>query len=92
MFVHVVNKDGRLLMLTHPRKARLLLNAGKIKVIRRIPFTIQLLFGSFGDTQLAYVGRDPGKTSSAEAVCGDGQDSAPDNIPVRLSWVASDVY
>jgi RRXRR protein len=31
-----------------PRKARLLLKAGKAKVIKMVPFTLQLHYGSFG--------------------------------------------
>jgi len=72
-FVYVINKHGRPLMPTSPAKARLLLKAGKAKVVERVPFTIQLLYGSSGYTQKVYVGEDPGKTIGAGAVREDGQ-------------------
>jgi hypothetical protein len=43
-----------------PRKARLLLKAGKAKVARMVPFTIQLLYGSSGYTQEVSLGIDAG--------------------------------
>ena len=47
-------------MPTTPRKARLLLQSGKAKVISRKPFTIQLLYGSTGYTQDITLGIDAG--------------------------------
>lgn len=43
-----------------PRKARILLKEGKAKVIRREPFTIQLLYGSSGYKQKVNLGVDAG--------------------------------
>lgn len=43
-----------------PRKARLLLKEGKAKVVQREPFTIQLLFGSYGYKQDITIGIDTG--------------------------------
>lgn len=43
-----------------PRKARLLLKQGKAKVVKRTPFTIQLLFGSSGYKQEINLGVDAG--------------------------------
>ncbi|NEP43184.1 MAG: hypothetical protein F6K35_29750 [Okeania sp. SIO2H7] len=60
MKVYVINKDGRPLMPTTPRKARLLLKSGKAKVAKRDPFTIQLTLGSSGYTQPATLGIDSG--------------------------------
>ena len=40
--VYVINKHGRPLMPCSPAKARHLLDAGKAKVKKRTPFTIQL--------------------------------------------------
>jgi hypothetical protein len=48
MFVYVLNCHGHPLMPCQPRKARLLLKAGKAKVVRMVPFTLQLLYGSSG--------------------------------------------
>jgi hypothetical protein len=58
--VLVVNKDGRPLMPTTPRKARKLLEGGKAKVYARRPFTIQLLYGCRGYTQPVTLGIDSG--------------------------------
>ncbi len=60
MLVYVINKHGKPLMPCKPRKARKLLKQGKAKVIKRAPFTIQLLFGSSGYTQEITLGVDTG--------------------------------
>ena len=60
MFVYVLNCHGQPLMPCQPRKARLLLKAGKAKVARMVPFTIQLLYGSSGYTQEVSLGVDAG--------------------------------
>ncbi len=43
-----------------PRKARVLLKAGKAKVVKAVPFTLQLLYGSSGYTQEITLGVDAG--------------------------------
>ena len=58
--VFVINKHGRPLMPCNPSKARHLLDAGKAKIIKRTPFTIQLLYGSSGYTQPVILGVDAG--------------------------------
>ncbi len=60
MFVYMLNCHGQPLMPCQPRKARLLLKAGKAKVVRMVPFTIQLLYGSSGYTQEVSLGVDAG--------------------------------
>lgn len=60
MNIYVINKHGRPLMPTTPRKARLLLKAGKAVIHSRTPFTIQLVHGSSGYTQPATLGIDAG--------------------------------
>jgi hypothetical protein len=60
MFVYVLNCHGHPLMPCQPRKARLLLKAGKATVVRMVPFTIQLLYGSSGYTQEVSLGVDAG--------------------------------
>lgn len=60
MKVFVINKDGRPLMPTNPRKARILLETGKAKIIGRDPFTIQLIYGSAGYVQPTTLGIDAG--------------------------------
>ncbi len=48
VFVYVLNCHGQPLMPCQPRKARLLQKLGKAKVVRMVPFTLQLLYGSSG--------------------------------------------
>ena len=60
MLVYVVNKHGNPLMPCGPRKARILLKQGKVKVVKRTPFTIQLIYGSSGYNQPVALGVDIG--------------------------------
>src|SRR5215472_17327562 len=60
MFVYVLNCHGHPLMPCQPRKARLLLKEGSAKVVRMVPFTIQLRYGSSGYTQEVSLGVDAG--------------------------------
>jgi hypothetical protein len=60
MLVYVINKHGKPLMPCKPRKARLLLRQGKAKIVKRTPFTIQLLYGSSGYKQPVNLGVDAG--------------------------------
>ena len=67
MLVFTQNKNGKLLMPCKPSKARKLLQAGKAKVIRKMPFTIKLLYGSRGYTQPIIAGMDTG--SKVVGIC-----------------------
>ncbi len=60
LFVYVLNCHGEPLMPCQPRKVRLLLKEGKAKVMRMVPFTIQLLYGSSGYKQEVSLGVDAG--------------------------------
>ena len=60
MFVYVLNCHGQPLMPCQPRKARILLKAGKAKVKSMVPFTIRLLYGSSSYTQEISLGIDAG--------------------------------
>src|SRR6266480_7647834 len=60
VFVYVLNCHGQPLMPCQPRKARLVLKDGKAKVVKMVPFTIQLLYGSSGYTQEVFLGVDAG--------------------------------
>lgn len=60
MLVYVLNKNGEPLMPCSPSKARKLLKQCKAKVIRKEPFTIQLLYGSSGYKQDITLGVDAG--------------------------------
>ena len=59
-------------MPTSPAKARLLLKAGKAKVVRKTPFTIKLRFGSSGYKQEVVAGMDTGSTRVGTAAVANG--------------------
>lgn len=60
MLTYVLNKDNNPLMPCKPSKARKLLQQKKAKVIKKEPFTIQLLYGSSGYKQDITLGVDAG--------------------------------
>lgn len=60
MLVFVLNKHGEPLMPCKQAKVRHLLKQDKAKVVKRKPFTIQLLYGSSGYKQDVTLGIDPG--------------------------------
>jgi len=71
MFVFVINKNGNPLMPCKPSKANHLLKEGKANVIRRLPFTIKLLFDASENIQPITGGMDTGsKKLSVSAICG----------------------
>lgn len=74
MKVCVLNKHGRPLMPTTPSKARLLLKSGKAKIVKRDPFTIQLIYGSSGYTQPGDLGIDAGYENIGFSVVNDSQE------------------
>ena len=58
--VYVLNIHGKPLMPCKPAKARHLLNIAKAKVVKRTPFTIQLLFKCDDIVQEVVLGVDAG--------------------------------
>lgn len=66
--VFVLNKHGEALMPCSPRKARILLRDEKAKIIKKVPFTIQLLYGSTGYKQALSLGIDSGQRHIGIAV------------------------
>lgn len=60
IYVYVLNRHGKPLMPCGPRKARVLLRDKRAKIVRRTPFTIQLLHGSTGYRQSVTLGIDAG--------------------------------
>ena len=62
--VYVINKEGRPLMPTEQHGyVRILLKKGKARVVRKIPFTIQLLYETMDQVQPVILGVDPGRTN-----------------------------
>ena len=60
MKIFVIGRNGLGLMPTTPRKARILLKEGKARIVRKVPFTIQLTIKTGCATQQVYVGIDTG--------------------------------
>lgn len=59
--VYVINKNGQPLMPTENHaKVRVLLKSGKAKVVKKCPFTIQLMYDSTNHTQKVTLGVDSG--------------------------------
>ena len=73
MLVYVFNKSGRPLMPCKPARAKHLLRDGKAKVVKRSPFTIQLLYRSSGHVQEVTVGVDKGAKTTGFACVGNGK-------------------
>ncbi len=77
--VYVLNMRGQPLMPTTPGKARKLVKADKAKVIRRLPFTIQLQYATGETKQEIQLGIDAGyavigfsaKTKKQEVIAGE---------------------
>lgn len=73
--VYVLNKNGQPLMPTNRHgKAKHLLKDGKAKVVKRCPFTIQLLYDSANYTQNLTLGVDTGSGTIGSSVVSDTGD------------------
>ena len=72
--VYVLNKDGQPLMPTERHgKVRRMLRDGKAKVIRRCPFTIQLLYETGSETQEVKLGIDAGSGKVGVSATANGK-------------------
>lgn len=72
MSVLVIGRNGRALMPTNPRKARLLLKKKTASVVCRHPFTIQLLYKTGCATQEGCIGIDTGSQHIGVGItCGE---------------------
>src|SRR5690242_12442035 len=71
--VFVVSKQGRPLMPCKPAIARRLLCQGKAKVIRRVSFTIQLIYGATGYIQEVEGAMDSGSKTIGCAAIANGK-------------------
>ena len=67
MKVFVLSQERKPLMPTTPRRARLWLKAKRARLVRREPFTIQLLFATATYTQPVTVGVDTGSQTAGIA-------------------------
>lgn len=90
MIVFVLNKHGKPLMPCKPRKARMLLKQKKARIINYQPFTIQLLYGSYGYKQVVNIGVDLGAKhiglaiTSQDAVLSKGEIELRQDIKSNL--------
>jgi hypothetical protein len=66
--VYVIDINGKPLMPCKPAIARLLLKQGKAKVLRRVPFTMKLLYETTSYTQELTLGIDTGSGTIGGAV------------------------
>ena len=83
MVVFVLNKHGEALMPCKPRKARILLKEKKAKIMKYQPFTIQLLYGSYGYKQEINVGVDLGAKHIGLAITSQDTVLAKGEIELR---------
>ena len=60
MLVYILNNQGKPLMPCKPQKVRKLLKQNKAKIVKKQPFTIQLLYSSSGYKQTINLGVDAG--------------------------------
>ena len=67
--VFVIGCTGIALMPTTPRKARVLLKAGKAEVFCKRPFTIKLLYKTGSTTQPLALGIDTGSQHIGIGLC-----------------------
>ena len=83
MIVFVINKHGEALMPCSNRKARVLLENKKAKIVSYKPFTIQLLYGSTGYTQETNLGIDTGSKHIGIAITSNNNVLAKGQIDLR---------
>ena len=82
--VYIINKDGHPLMPTSRHgKVRHLLKEGKAKVIKRCPFTIQLLYDSTNYTQPISLGVDAGSKVIGLSATTKTKELFASNITIR---------
>ena len=68
MLVYVLNKNDKPLMPCKPQRARKLIKEKKAKAVSYKPFTIKLLYGSYGYTQNTNLGIDLGSKHIGVAI------------------------
>jgi 5-methylcytosine-specific restriction endonuclease McrA len=81
--VYVISKQGNPLMPCTEAKARKLLRSGKAKCIRRVPFTIKLLFDCEEQTQEVVAGMDTGSKTIGCACVSNGKIVYQSEVQVR---------
>ncbi|MFQ5980397.1 MAG: RNA-guided endonuclease IscB [Candidatus Heimdallarchaeota archaeon] len=82
--VMVLNMRGQPLMPTTPRKARKLLKTGKVKVVQRTPFMLQLRYATGESKQDIELGIDPGYCQSGFSVITTKKELLAGEIQFRM--------
>src|SRR5258708_4172200 len=82
--VYVRNQDGKPLMPCTPAKARKLLQAGKAKMVKHCPFTIQLAWQCEGQVQEVTLGIDKGSSVTGIVCVGNSEVLLAAEIQHRL--------
>ena len=86
--VYVISKNGHPLMPTDRHgKVRRLLKAGKAKVIKRCPFTIQLLYDTANSTQPITLGVDAGSKCIGLSATTDKKELYASEVELRSDIV-----
>jgi 5-methylcytosine-specific restriction endonuclease McrA len=83
--VYIINQRKEPLMPCSPRKARLLLKEGKARVVRRVPFTIQLLEATGECKQEVVAGMDTGSKIIGCAALSNGEVVYQSEIQLRCN-------
>ena len=85
MKVYVIGSNGRGLMPTTPRKARILLRDKKAQCIRKVPFTIRLLYKTGSATQHVELGIDTGSQHIGVAVVSEDKVLTAEECAMRTT-------
>jgi len=85
--VNVLNKRGVPLMPCKPQKARRLLKEGKAKVLKRTPFTIQLLYTTGESKQNLTLGVDAGYSNVGLSVVSADKELYSAELKLRTDMV-----
>ena len=83
MLVYVLNKHNKPLMPCKPQRARKLIKEKKAKVISYKPYTIKLLYGSYGYTQNTNLGIDLGSKNVGVAITSQNKVLSKGEIELR---------
>jgi len=87
MQVYVLNHKGRPIMPCPSRKARLLLKCGKVKVVKRTPFTIQWIVPTRSFTQPVTLKIDSGYENLGVSAVTDKQEVYSAEVKLRNDMV-----
>ena len=85
--VYVLNKRGKPLMPCSPRKARVLLRENKARVVKRTPFTIQLIMAGGETRQSITLGVDSGYSGIGLSAVTDKQEIYSAQVNLRTDMV-----